>query len=630
MERYGPVLTAVLGVLAGAHAVATFLWCRRAAGRGRGGTSVSWVVVLCGAVVSAVLCGGVASAPVVGAVAAVVGVLWAAVRPLAGVLHLPGYLLVASGLTLRLALLLWWGWLLLETPVRPVGGAVLTVWAVFGLLRVPSVLLDAYFRVEVLCRERWARPRAAPTHESRRGHRVSVHVPCCAEPPDVVKATLDALAAQRYDDFEVLVIDNNTRDPALWRPVAEHCRTLGKRFRFFHVDRLEGAKAGALNYALERTSARAEVIAVVDADYQARPDFLSRLTGAFQDPSLGFVQTRHDYRDWQASPYLTGCYFEYRLMYGTYLVSRNELRAPIIAGTMCLIRRQALEAVGGWAQWCNSEDSELALRIHAAGYTSLYFDQAFGHGLIPETFRGYKRQRARWIHGPTQELRRHWRLFLPGRLAAPSRMRGAHKVLHAHHGVREALRAAHTAASLPLAAFAVALAGTHAPVSFDMTAAVATALFVLCSAAQQWTVFRRVLGATPAQTLRAWYAQASLDHVTWVAALACWWTGRRPWLRTSKFKAGPQGMAALHSTYPEITVCALWLAAALSVLISAGITARSAALCALLFLPAAKALCSPLMALHADRCLTGHRIEVPRQRISPDAVTSTQTDSFTR
>ena len=66
----------------------------------------------------------------------------------------------------------------------------------------------------------------------------------------MVMASLDALSRLRYDDFEVIVVDNNTEDPRLWQPVAEHCEFLGDRFRFFHVDMLEGAKAGALNYAL--------------------------------------------------------------------------------------------------------------------------------------------------------------------------------------------------------------------------------------------------------------------------------------------------------------------------------------------------------------------------------------------
>ena len=48
-------------------------------------------------------------------------------------------------------------------------------------------------------------------------------------------------------DFEVIVLDNNTPDPAIWRPVEAHCRKLGPRFRFFHFDGVKGFKGGALN-----------------------------------------------------------------------------------------------------------------------------------------------------------------------------------------------------------------------------------------------------------------------------------------------------------------------------------------------------------------------------------------------
>ncbi len=65
--------------------------------------------------------------------------------------------------------------------------------------------------------------------------KVSIHVAICNEPPHMVRRTLDALAALDYPDFEVLVIDNNTTNPTLWEPVAEHCARLGCRFRFFHL-----------------------------------------------------------------------------------------------------------------------------------------------------------------------------------------------------------------------------------------------------------------------------------------------------------------------------------------------------------------------------------------------------------
>src|SRR5437868_6751560 len=111
--------------------------------------------------------------------------------------------------------------------------------------------------------------------------RVSIHVPAYNEPPAMLIETLDALARLDYPDFEVLVIDNNTRDEDVWRPVEAHCAQLGARFRFCHVAPLAGFKAGALNYALARSAPEADIVAVIVADYAIDARWLRDLTQAF-------------------------------------------------------------------------------------------------------------------------------------------------------------------------------------------------------------------------------------------------------------------------------------------------------------------------------------------------------------
>ena len=82
----------------------------------------------------------------------------------------------------------------------------------------------------------------------------------------MLKATLDAVARLDYPNFECVVVINNTPDPTFWRPVEDHCRTLGERFKFINADNVAGYKAGALRLALAHTAADAEVIGVIDAD----------------------------------------------------------------------------------------------------------------------------------------------------------------------------------------------------------------------------------------------------------------------------------------------------------------------------------------------------------------------------
>lgn len=242
---------------------------------------------------------------------------------------------------------------------------------------------------------------------------VSIHIPSCSEPPEIVMETLNAIAHLKYPHFEVIVLDNNTKDPNLWKPVEEHCIRLGERFRFFHIDHLEGAKAGALNACLKLTSPQAELVGVLDADYVTKEDFLAKLVPFFEDPQVGFVQSCQDYRNWENKTFQTACYYEYETHFKLELLGQNEWDINYTIGTMCLIKRKALDEVKGWAEWCLTEDSEVAVRIHALGLTGYYLNATFGYGLIPETFEGYKLQRFRWSAGPVQQFMKHWRLYLP-------------------------------------------------------------------------------------------------------------------------------------------------------------------------------------------------------------------------
>ncbi|MEI7188033.1 glycosyltransferase [Dickeya dianthicola] len=261
--------------------------------------------------------------------------------------------------------------------------------------------------------------------------RVSIHLPCYSEPPHLVIKTLNSLAALNYPDFEVLVIDNNTKDDSLWLPVKEHCTELGPRFRFFHVDPLSGAKAGALNFALKVMDHTADIVAVVDADYIAEPDFLKNYIPLFQDKQVGFVQTSHDYREWQNSNILSGAYYEYVLFHKLILPAYNEYDGGYTVGTMCLLRREALEKVGGWAEWALTEDSEIAVRLHAIGYSGHVFADTWGRGLIPETMEAIKKQQFRWNAGPVEQFKKHWRLYLG--LDNNGQLSFAQKILELRH-----------------------------------------------------------------------------------------------------------------------------------------------------------------------------------------------------
>ena len=156
------------------------------------------------------------------------------------------------------------------------------------------VLVEAHEWAEALWLKRWRRSPLPQAASDQGLPKVSVQVPAYNEPPEMLIQTLDALAALDYPDFEVLVIDNNTKDPAVWKPVEAHCARLGERFRFIHVDPLSGFKAGALNLALRETDADAGIVAVIDNDYMVEPNWLRKLVPFFADTNMAIVQAPQD------------------------------------------------------------------------------------------------------------------------------------------------------------------------------------------------------------------------------------------------------------------------------------------------------------------------------------------------
>jgi cellulose synthase/poly-beta-1,6-N-acetylglucosamine synthase-like glycosyltransferase len=242
---------------------------------------------------------------------------------------------------------------------------------------------------------------------------VSIHVPAHNEPPGMVIETLRALLRLDYPRVQIVVIDDNTDDEWLWRPVESWCQRHGVTFK--HLENWPGYKSGALNYALRHlTDPDAEIIGVVDSDYQVEPEWLRRCVPLFTDPWIGFVQAPQDYRGWQHARYYRRLYYSYKYFFAVSQPSRNERDGAIFAGTMGLIRRVALDELGGWDEWCITEDAEVSLRLLRAGWSGMQVDESGGRGIMPLTFEALKGQRYRWCFGGIQLLRMHWKSLLPG------------------------------------------------------------------------------------------------------------------------------------------------------------------------------------------------------------------------
>ena len=299
------------------------------------------------------------------------------------------------------------------TPLNPLSFLFSFVLFCAELFAVALSITFTFEMLDVCTRVRWNHEAVPAKPISGYAPMVSLQVPAYNEPVEVVEATLRGLAKMNYPNFEVVLVDNNTPDESSWRPLEAVCRELGPNFKCLHLDKWPGYKSGALNFALTQTDPRVEIMGIIDADYLVNPEYLNDLVPYFIDPKLAFLQTPQDYRDYKGNPFLEACYDAYKYFFEVAMPSRNEHNAIIFCGTMGLIRKSVVQEIGGWDEWCITEDAEASLRILKAGYTAIYINQSYGQGVMPLNFEGLKKQRFRWCFGSIQVLRKHWEALMP-------------------------------------------------------------------------------------------------------------------------------------------------------------------------------------------------------------------------
>jgi Glycosyltransferase like family 2 len=434
--------------------------------------------------------------------------------------------------------------------------------ALLLVLEASALVLSGSFAFEscdVLCRVRWSRPR--PRFDPTYLPKVSLHVPAYNEPPDMLIETIRSLDRLDYPNYEVLVLDNNTRDPAVWEPVARWSSPR-RRVRFVHVDHLPGYKSGALNLALRAyTDPAAELVGVVDADYLVDPAYLRRVVGYFADPDIAFVQTPQDYREYRGDAYLTACYDAYKYFFVTSMPARNERNSIIFAGTMGLLRRSALERLGGWDEWTITEDAETSLRLLRAGWSGWFVGEPFGRGVMPLTFAALKSQRFRWCFGGMQILRKHWRELLPWDRHPGNRLSVAQRVDYLLGGLQwlnDLVQLGFTVVLLATMAL-LATTGRLALRPLLGVAVLLPATLLTSGLVRALWALRRSTGIGPRRALLAFANWLSLS---WTVALACVQglvRSQGVFLRTPKQADGSRLVNALWAARAEtLLAVALW------------------------------------------------------------------------
>jgi cellulose synthase/poly-beta-1,6-N-acetylglucosamine synthase-like glycosyltransferase len=233
---------------------------------------------------------------------------------------------------------------------------------------------------------------------------VDVFIPTYDEPLDVLERTIVGTLALDYPrhKLKVYVLDDKRRE---W--LRRYCEEKGA----IHVTRPDNlhAKAGNMNHGLKVS--RGDFIAVFDADFVPYRQFLRRTLPFFSDPTIGIVQTPQHF--FNKDPVQWNLDIErvwpdeQRLFFDEMAASRDAWDVSFCCGSCSVMRRKALEAIGGIPTESVTEDLLTTLAMLNKGYKTRYLNERLSMGLAAENLRGYFIQRSRWCRGGIQTLFLH-------------------------------------------------------------------------------------------------------------------------------------------------------------------------------------------------------------------------------
>jgi len=234
--------------------------------------------------------------------------------------------------------------------------------------------------------------RKAPP--ARPGIGVDVLIPTYNESVALVRKTVLAAQAMDYPHRTWLLDDG--RRPEM--------RRLAQELGCDYLTRSDNAhaKAGNLNHALAHSSG--ELVVVFDADHAPRRDFLTKTLGYFDDPAVAFVQTPQDYYNLDSYQHRqrrneSAVWTEQALFFHVIQRGKDFWNAAFFCGSCAVVRRSALERIGGFATGTVTEDLHTSIRLHACGFKSIYHAEPLAFGIAPESIEPFIGQRVRWGQG---------------------------------------------------------------------------------------------------------------------------------------------------------------------------------------------------------------------------------------
>ncbi|WP_429009990.1 UDP-forming cellulose synthase catalytic subunit [Aeromonas allosaccharophila] len=241
---------------------------------------------------------------------------------------------------------------------------------------------------------------------------VDLMIPTYNEDLSIVKGSVYAALALDWpqEKLTVWLLDDGDREA--FRQFAEEAG-----IRYVARPTHEHAKAGNINHALQMASS--ELVAIFDCDHLPTRSFLQMTVGwFFKDPALGLVQTPHHF--FSADPFERNLRRfrkmpnEGALFYGLVQNGNDIWDASFFCGSCAVIKRSALDEIGGIAVETVTEDAHTSLRLHRKGYHSAYINIPQAAGLATESLSAHIGQRIRWARGMVQILRLDNPLFGKG------------------------------------------------------------------------------------------------------------------------------------------------------------------------------------------------------------------------
>jgi cellulose synthase (UDP-forming) len=163
------------------------------------------------------------------------------------------------------------------------------------------------------------------------------------------------------------------------------------------------AKAGNINNALLSTDG--QLLLVLDADHVPQPDILDAIVGYFDDPSVALVQTPHDFGNHDSFQHFETGRHDQSMFFEVIMPGKDRHDGAFWCGSAAVIRRRALESIGGIATDTVAEDFHTTIRLHSQGWHTRYHDETLVQGLAPHDLASFLLQRDRWARGNLAVLR---------------------------------------------------------------------------------------------------------------------------------------------------------------------------------------------------------------------------------